>query len=82
MNTKDEEISELSTLLTDVLQEKEQMKQRHEEEKERYEQGNEQDKLRYEQRIMEMEEQLALANQPKPGPSITKTRQSTSTSKR
>ena len=71
MNTKDEEISELSTLLTDVLQDKEQMKQRHEEEKERYE-----------QRIRDMEEQMALANHPKPGPSATKTRQSTCSSKR
>ena len=63
-NRKDEEISKLSTQLTDVLQDKEEMKQR------------------YEQRIREMGEQLAMANQSKPGPSTSKARLSTSTSKK
>ena len=67
----------LTTLLTEVLQDKEEMKQRHAQEKERYEHEKERhvkEKERYEQRIREMEEQLALVNlHNTPGPSTSNT---------
>ena len=62
------------SLLSDVLKDKDEMKQRHEEDKQRLEQDrklHDKEKQNYEHRLREMEEQLVLANQQKPGPSTS-----------